>query len=195
MKYLIAILSTFVFVLSSSAFSKEAKKHDSHSHDEKEGSHSDKGVDHQDHSDRDDHDHAEGEKPDEHDHEGGHEEEESANIGPEKGILEADEKNGFKLAPQVFKNFEIQTLKLSGSGPWMIPLSARLISMEEVNLYRVRNGFFKRIDFNISKKSSEQLTISSVELKPGDEIATTGIGYLRIVELAAFGGVADSHSH
>lgn len=146
----------------------------------------------------DDHDkeskdkHAEhSEKKDEHEEE----EAESANVGPEKGITEVSERSGFKLSAEALKNFELKFQKLSGDGPWNIPRLAVVHSGEEVNLFRVRSGFFKRIDFENKKKTEQGFIVDSDDLREGDEIVISGLGFLRIAELAATGGVAHGHSH
>lgn len=142
--------------------------------------------------------HGKHEEHDEHGEEEGHghgEEEKSSSVGPDKGILDASESNGIKLAPQALKNFEIKTQKLTGSGPWTLPSSARFQSGEETNLFRLRNGFFKRVDFTQVKRDAQQFVASSKELKDGDEIVVGGVGYLRIAEVTAFGGNAEGHSH
>lgn len=118
---------------------------------------------------------------------------EGANVGVDKGILEAHEKEGIKLSPEALKTFEIRTLRLIGAGPWTVPASAKLQSGEEVNVYRLRDSFFRRSDFKIVKSDRLQMTIQSLDLKPGDEIVVSGIGYLRIAEIAAFGGTPDEH--
>lgn len=126
------------------------------------------------------------------DHEG---EEEAGNVGPDKGIVEASERSGFKLSPEAHKNFEVTTRKLTGDGPWALPANAVVHSGEEVNLFRYRSGFFKRIDFQNIRKVGEELVVDSDDMREGDEIVLTGLGFLRIAELAAFGGVAHGHSH
>jgi hypothetical protein len=128
-------------------------------------------------------------------HDAHHEKEGSANVGPNKGILEASAEDGIKLSPEALKNFAIRVQKLSGPAPWIIPASARLLSGEEVNLYRLRDGRYKRIDFEVLKRTGDQLTITSRDLRASDEIALSGIGFLRTAELAAFGGAPEGHSH
>lgn len=122
--------------------------------------------------------------------------EEGSNVGPENGITEASKNKGFKLSVEANKNFELKTLKLSGPGPWTVPLSARMLSQEEDNIYRVREGFIKRIDFNLtSKDRSGKMTIKSADLKEGDEVIIEGVGFIRISELTAFGGAPEGHTH
>ncbi|MGE4108233.1 MAG: hypothetical protein AB7F66_13545 [Bacteriovoracia bacterium] len=123
------------------------------------------------------------------------ENEEGGSIGPDKGIVEASESKGFKLSPEALKNFDLKTQKLNGDGPWTISKSAIVHSGEETNLFRVRSGFFKRIDFQVVKKADASLTVDSDDLREGDEIVLAGTGFLRVSELAAFGGVAHGHSH
>jgi hypothetical protein len=111
------------------------------------------------------------------------------------GAMDTHEHDGFKLSSEALKNFELKMQKLQGHGPWPISKGSVVRSGEETNLYRLRDGFFKRIDFQIVKRSNDQLFVVSKDLREGDEIAVSGLGFLRIAELAAFGGVSESHSH
>jgi hypothetical protein len=197
MKYLIALSSLLAIIFSFPVWSQEgAKPKDNHAHEKGENAHEhdvkaekkeSHGHAHQE-DEKDDHGHAT--KESEHG-----EEEGASNVGPDKGIIEASAENGIRLSPEALKNFEIRTLKITGNGPWPIPTSARLLAGEEVNIYRVRDGAFKRIDFTQAKKTPENMTINSTDLKSGDEIVISGIGFLRIAELAAFGGAPEGHSH
>jgi hypothetical protein len=108
---------------------------------------------------------------------------------------EAGGHDGFKLSSEALKNFELKVQKLQGYGPWPVSKRSVLHSGEETNLYRLRDGFFKRIDFQVVKKSNDQLFVASKDLRDGDEVVVSGLGFLRIAELAAFGGVSESHSH
>lgn len=128
-----------------------------------------------------------------HDH--GEEEESPGNVGPDKGITESSEKNGFKLSAEALKNFSLQFVPLSGDGPWTISREAVVHSGEEINVFRRRAGFFKRVDFQSIRKTDKDVTIDSDDLREGDEVVVAGLGFLRIAELAASGGVAHGHSH
>lgn len=149
----------------------------------------------------DEHGHAHGEaedhKDDHSDAEGHEEEGEEAggNVGPDKGILAASKNEGFKLSPEAFKNFDLRFVTVTMSSAAILPPSALVFSGEEVNVYRLRNGFFKRIDFKLQKKSEKEISISSPDLANGDQVAVAGLGFLRIAELTAFGGAPEGHSH
>ena len=53
----------------------------------------------------------------------------------------------------------------------------------------------ERIDFKTIDKTKDTWKVSSRDLATGDKIVVDGIGFLRIAEIAASGGLSDSHSH
>jgi hypothetical protein len=124
------------------------------------------------------HKHKDGEQ-EEHGHGNEHEhgEEENPQVGPNKGILEASESEGIKLGAEAEKNFEIKKIKISNIATQEIPKEAVVTAGIEINLYRYREGFYKRIDFVQVGKNGNKITIRSKDLKAGDEIAITGLGF------------------
>lgn len=120
-----------------------------------------------------------------------HEEENSA-VGPDKGITAYEEDKGFKLSPEAEKTFEITTSAFSG-GSISLPKSAVFRGLEVTNLFRVRDGFYRRIDFKTLSKTADRIVVSSPDLASGDRVVLTGVGFLRIVELQAGGGIEDHH--
>ena len=193
----IGLLTVFVFVGTAQASNEhdhalekkpkaESPKHEEHgTHEEKKGE--DHEAEHK-HSDEEPKDHGHG---DEH----AHGEEENPQVGPNKGILAASEDEGIKLSPEAEKNFEIKKLKVTNGVTFEIPKDAVVTAGLEVNLYRYRAGFYKRIDFDQLSRSGNKISIRSKDLKSGDEIAISGLGFLRIAEIAAFGGAPEGHSH
>lgn len=164
----------------------ESPKHEEHgTHEEKKGE--DHDAEHKHSSD----------EPEEHGHgdEHANSEEENPQVGPNKGILAASEDEGIKLSPEAEKNFEIQKFKITAASSFEIPKDAVVTAGLEVNLYRYRAGFYKRIDFDQLSRSGNKISIRSKDLKSGDEIAITGLGFIRIAEIAAFGGAPEGHSH
>ncbi len=155
----------------------------------------------EDHANHDDHgngkdkheDEHEGEHQDEHGDE--HEENENSKVGPDKGITSASAEEGFSLSPEALKNFDVQTIKIDKASPWNIPASAVVNSLEEVNIYRIRDGHIKRIDFEIVTSDKRFMKINSHDLKNGDSVIINGVGFVRIAELVAYGGGSEGHSH
>ena len=171
-------------------------EHEAHSDekeaDEHEGEHKDEHKDEHNGEHEDEHDHGkEAHAP----HDGAHEEEENSSVGPKQGITIFSESEGFKLSPEAVKNFELQTIQLKNVEPWTVPSSAILYSGEEVNVYRVRAGFYKRIDFSILSKNGKDVKIKSRDLKVNDEIVIQGVAFLRSAEIVATGGAPEGHSH
>lgn len=165
------------------------KKQDEDSHDH--GKEKPAEQDHADeHSEEDGHDHSK-EEGDEHGEHG----EENPQVGPDKGILEANEDDGIKLSPEAEKNFGIEKFEVFSLNSISIEKSALVTSGVETNLYRYRNGFYKRIDFTIVGKFGNKLTITSKDLSKGDSIVTRGLGFILTAEIAAFGGAPTGHSH
>lgn len=178
------ILLSLIFNLNS-AFASENhdKKEDSHS---SEKSHEEGKEEHGDHKE-----HAEGEKHAGHDEEG----EENPQVGADKGIVEANKEKGFKLSPEAEKNFSVKKLKVMKPQNIEIPKEALVTSGVEINLYRLRDGFYKRIDFTTVTTKLNSLIINSKDLSQNDEIALSGLGFLRISEISAFEGAPEGHSH
>ena len=116
-------------------------------------------------------------------------------IGPDKGITEVSDSEGFKLSQEALKNFDLKTLKLSSGPFWRIPATAVLSSGEETNLYRLRHGFYKRVDFSLLECSGDFVKVQSKDLQKDDEVVIEGIGFLRIAELAATGDASQEHGH
>lgn len=190
---LITIFFCTVFVVTLYVHAESAHEHsDTEKHTEEKHQHDeDKNTDHEEHADHDD-EHSEHEEA--HDDHSEHEEENSQ-VGADKGILEASEEQGIKLSPEAEKNFEIEKVVVTNSNSINISKNAIVTSGVEVNLYRYRDGFYKRIDFVKLSKNGNTLMISSKDLRKGDSIVTRGLGFILVAEIAAFGGAPEGHSH
>ena len=102
--------------------------------------------------------------------------------------------DGFKLADNVVKNFGLKMIDYKGPA-MTLPSEAIFRGLSEVNIYRLRLGHYKRIDFKTLEKTKTSIKLSSSDLAAGDKIVIDGIGFLRIAEIAASGGISDYHSH
>lgn len=181
----LVLAASLIFVLTK-AFSA-----DDHNHEKEEVHKESKHQGEEKHDSEGHEDHKSHEK-----HEEGHaeHEEENSQVGPNKGITEATEENGIKLSPEAEKNFEIEKIAVK-DGKVSIHTDSIVTAGVEVNVFRYRNGFYKRIDFKKIAQSNHQITLTSKDLATGDFVVTQGLGFLRIAEIAAFGGAPEGHSH
>lgn len=130
-------------------------------------------------------------KASDHDHEKDHEHKEDHS---EEEAHDEHGSAGFKLSAIAVKNFGLTYIDYKNSGT-TIPTKTIFRSLSEVNLYRLRAGLYKRIDFKTLEKKKDGWIVISSDLASGDKIVIDGIGFLRIAEIAASGGLSDSHSH
>ena len=86
-------------------------------------------------------------------------------------------------------------MKVTSAGTIEIPKEAILTAVSEVNIFRFRDGYYKRIDFVKISMVNNKVLVKSKDLKLNDEVIVRGLGFLRIAELAAFGGAPEGHSH
>lgn len=166
---------------------------DEHGHADEEHTEED-GEAHADHDDHKKDDEHAADK-DEHGHGDEHTEEEEENsvAGPDKGILEKGEK-GFKLSPEATKTFELKTENIKSK---TIDISKK--SLVEIKndkfIYRIRDGWIKKIAVKVLRKDKTQATVDLSQFKDGDQIITNGVGYVRTAELVVEEGVTSGHSH
>lgn len=203
---ILAVIVSFSLGLQSEARANEVSTQKSKQKQTKEDHSNKKETEHDDHGEAGDHDdHNKGQKTEQADHkdheehdehgEEGEQGEENVQVGPNKGIVEASKENGFKLSAEAEKNFSIQRVKVLNLKAIQVPREAVVSSGIEVNLFRIRAGYYKRIDFVKVSVVDNKLTIRSNDLMIGDEIAVSGLGFLRISEIAAFDGAPSGHSH
>ena len=174
------------------------KHEESETHAEEEKDHEHSEQEQHSEEEADGHEHGK-EKSGEHAHGSGEGEGEHAEgnkaVGPDKGILEANERSGFKLSEEAWKNFGIRTIDASTPGIYTLARRSIFFGLQERNVYRLRDGYFKRVDFAVISKSGSEYRIQIKDLRVGDKIVTSGLGFLRIAEIAAFGGVGEGHAH
>lgn len=195
---------------------KQEKKKDEHGHDHGEEEHAEeeghshapdekKGEEGHSHApsekgEEKGHDHAVGEaghaESDEHGHAeggGGHEEEGGGVVGPEKGIVEKGPL-GIKLSEEAVKTINPETVSWQ-SGSITIPYQGLVRIKDTKSVYRVRNGFFKRVPAVVQSRQGDRVTVSVAGLEAGDKIVISQAGFLRIAEVITEEGASHGHSH
>ncbi len=116
-------------------------------------------------------------------------------VGADKGVIKADEDEGFVLHPSAAENFAIKIMPLKIGPNWTVPRQALVYSGLEIQVFRQRDGYWKTVDVKIVRKTAANVDISSSELKAGDQLAIDGIGFLKIIEQSVFGPASEGHGH
>ncbi len=101
-------------------------------------------------------------------------------IGPKKGITDVQADQSFKLSPEAIENFGISALPVEGD-TLSLPENAIVHVLEQSQIFRIRDGSFKAIGFEVRSKNALTWTIRSKELRPQDRVVTGGVGFLRII--------------
>ena len=165
-KLVLVILASLSFRASSLAEEKDHSNHESHDEKTEEG--------HEDHDDE-------------------KEEESSSAVGPEKGITEKS-RLGFKFSPEAQKTIGYKTAPFSGV-TFTADKDTLVRIKSEKSIYRIRDGWIKRIPTQVMSSTGETVTLKSTDLKAGDQIIVTQTGYIRIAEIFSDGGASHGHSH
>lgn len=107
--------------------------------------------------------------------------------GPKMAVVEANHKDGFRLAENAKKVIGLG-VKPPGSSPYKIPKGAVVYYGDRIGVYRLRDGWFKLVEIQKISDSNSETTISSSDLKTSDQIAVEGVALLRVSDMDAFGG-------
>jgi hypothetical protein len=69
------------------------------------------------------------------------------------------------------------------AGPtWNLPASSLVYSGLETQVFRQREGYWKSVDVNVLRRSGSTVEIRSKDLAKGDQLATQGSAFLKIIE-------------
>lgn len=109
--------------------------------------------------------------------------------GQVKAVSESSPENGFKLLPNALKNIGVVTKPVEiVAGMYTFPSSALVHSLDQLVVYRLRNGWFKLIPVDLIREETDQISFRSSEIQAGDQVAIQGVGLLRVADMEAFGG-------
>ncbi len=105
------------------------------------------------------------------------------------------EEDGFKLSEKALKNLDVNFKTLKGNGPWSIPKSAIVRIKHSTGVYRQWNHWITMVLVKILNESEDSFTIKSIDLQNQDQIAVTGVKFLRMTEADLKSDTVDSCSH
>ncbi|MBT3583676.1 MAG: hypothetical protein HN509_02115 [Halobacteriovoraceae bacterium] len=103
--------------------------------------------------------------------------------------------DGFKLTNKAISNLGVTFKAIKGSGPWMIPKTALVRIKHSTGVYRKWDGWITMVLVKVIKRTKETVTIKSVDLQDRDELAITGVPFLRMTESDLNSDTVDACSH
>lgn len=113
--------------------------------------------------------------------------------GQGKAVLEAAPERGMRLSEKALRRLGVRTARLAGA--FRLPLSALIHSEDEVGLYRLRRGWYKRVAVEVLGSERGLAVVRSGELMAGDEVVISGAPLLRVAELDVLGEEEGGHEH
>ncbi len=106
-----------------------------------------------------------------------------------------NEDGSFKLSSKSLRTMGIEFQKLNGNGPWSIPLSSLVKIKFTQGVYRRFQGDITFVIVNVMKVDGATVLISSEDLEQNDEVAVTGVHFLRLTEADLNSSTVDSCAH
>lgn len=191
MNHLIIAITSFLLLASFPQLRAE-----DHDHKEEEKSDTHKEQDDHDHDSKktDEHSHKDGEKHDDdekEEHGQGEEEESVGGVGKNNAVTAADEHEGIQVSAKAQKAIGLQSESYQNGS---VPITALVRHQNQISVYRLRDGWYKRVPVQIEKIENGQAFIQTDELSQGDFVVVQSVALLRVAELDAFSGEV-GHSH
>lgn len=110
-------------------------------------------------------------------------------------IVAFSKEDGFKLSNKAITNLGVTFISLKGKSPWVIPKSALVKIKHATGVYRKWDGWMTMVLVKIVSKTKETVTIKSVDLQNMDDVAITGVPFLRMTDADLNSDTVDSCAH
>lgn len=110
----------------------------------------------------------------------------------EKAVSAFDLRFGMKFTSKALTNMGLRLVGLTGKDAHRLPVGSLVHYQDKVGVYRLRDGWFKLIPVSAAPVTKLDAMVSSTELRPGDQVVTSGAAFLRLAELDIEGGAEDN---
>lgn len=110
-------------------------------------------------------------------------------------IIAFSKEDGFKLSTKAQANLGVEFEKVKGSGPWVVPLSSLVKVKHVTGVYRRWENWITMVLVEVIRKNGNTAQIKSVDLESGDEIAISGVPFLRMTEADLNSDTVDACAH
>lgn len=105
------------------------------------------------------------------------------------------EDGNFKVSEKSLVHLGVRFSQLSGDGPWSVPKAALVTIKLTQGVYRRLEGEITYVIVKIADRKDDQVIIKSQDLEARDEIAITGVKYLRMAETDLNSETVDNCAH
>jgi hypothetical protein len=103
--------------------------------------------------------------------------------------------DGFKLTDIALRNLEVNFNVLPAGSTWEIPKSSLVRVKKSIGVYRRYDGWITMVLVSVINKSKNTVTIKSVDLQSGDDVAVSGVTFLRMTDSDLNSDTVDACSH
>jgi hypothetical protein len=110
-------------------------------------------------------------------------------------VIAFSEEDGFKLSKKATKNLGVSFSAVKGNGPWVVPKSSLVRIKHSTGVYRKWDGWITLVLVKVLNQTAKTVTIKSLDLEAQDEIATTGVSFLRMTDADLNADTVDACAH
>lgn len=119
----------------------------------------------------------------------------SERFGPGKAIEAFNKEEGFKLSEKATNSLGVKFQSLGGQSPWKVPTSSIVTFKQSTAVYRKFEGWISLVLIKVVKQENGFAIIQSEDLETSDEVAISGVPYLRMTDADLNSGTVDSCAH
>lgn len=121
----------------------------------------------------------------------------ATNVVLKKGgaVVDFSQEDGFKLSKKAIENLGVTFELLKGSKQWNVPKSSLVRIKHSVAVYRKWDGWITMVLVNVIDQKADTVTIQSIDLQDQDQIAVSGVPFLRMTDSDLNSDTVDSCSH
>jgi hypothetical protein len=106
-----------------------------------------------------------------------------------------NEDGSFKLTDKSVKAMGVEFTTINSSGPWTLPKASLVRIKFTQGVYRRYEGDISFVIVKVIKQDNDSITVESLDIEPGDEIAIKGVTFLRLTEADLNSGTVDACAH
>lgn len=106
-----------------------------------------------------------------------------------------NEDGSFKLTEKSIKTMGIKFQNLNGKSPWLLPSNALVKIKFTQGVYRKIEEDITYVLVSVLKKDGNSVLVSSDDLMSGDEVAISGVHFLRLTEADLNSDTVDNCAH